>query len=82
MGFHKKGDWGTAGKIQNTEITEEELEGGMWATDDTAKQNLGNIIRGSGQVQSYFEDDQALITRLWILTELNENTVLMLPEEY
>ena len=78
---HQKGDWGTAGNIQDTEITEEELKGGMWATDYTSKQNLGNIIRGDGPVWSYFEDNPTLITKLWIKTELNQNTTLLLPSE-
>jgi len=82
MASHIQGNWGTVGKIQDTAITKDEQEGGMFVTDVTAKLNLVNIINGEGSVTSHFKSDNALLPCLWIITELNDCTVLMLPSEY
>jgi len=79
--LHANGNWGTAGEIKATSVTEMELEKGMFATDKTAKLNLISIIKGEGPVISYFKEGSPLIPQLNIRTELNEYTVLMLPDE-
>lgn len=79
--FHRLGDWGmTVGLLERTAITRKELEEGSFATDDLAKQNLISLKQRRGRIHSIYDD--AVIGRFWIITDLNRNTTLLLPNEY
>lgn len=78
---HAAGDWGEVGRLEDTEVSPEEMEGGALATAEDAKLNKIAIERGRGRVMSVYQ----LPTqhRLWVMTDLpGGGTEVMLSSEY
>ena len=62
-------------------VTSEEIEQGELATDESAKLNKIALLTRRGQVMSAYRTRKG--AELWVLTTLgNQETVVMLPDEY
>jgi hypothetical protein len=78
---HAKGDWGRIGHVDRTTVTEDEIAQGELASDQTAKLNKIALHTRRGQVMSAYRTRKG--ADLWVLTTLgNQETVVMLPDEY
>jgi len=78
---HARGDWGGIGHVDRTVVTEREIAQGELATDDAAKVNKISLHTRRGKVMSAYRTRKGV--DLWVLTTLgNDETVVMLPDEY
>jgi hypothetical protein len=80
---HSSGDFGRIGRLDEIEVTTEEVRGGCTVTDDAAKLNEISIIRKRGRVHSVYRTQAG--DQIWVITDLAPGigeTTLMLAEEY
>jgi hypothetical protein len=80
---HASGDFGGIGSLDDIDVTNEEIEGGCFVTDDEAKLNKISLVRGRGRVHSIYRTHQG--DEIWVMTDSNgrdAETTLMLAEEY
>jgi len=80
---HASGDFGMVGRLDEIEVTPEELRGGCFVTDEDAKLNKISVIEGHGRVLSIYENGTGF--QVWAITDSNgevAETTVMLPEEY
>jgi hypothetical protein len=79
---HVRGDWGAVGHCDAVQLTEDERRRGWEATDDSARINLWNLLRGKDTLLSEYVTDRG--QRLWIVTCLDRGggTTVLLPQEY
>jgi hypothetical protein len=79
---HVQGDWGTYGRCDEIELTEDERRRGWEATDDSGKINKFNLLTHQDSIMSEYSTSQG--TPLWVVTQLRGGgvTTVLLPEEY
>jgi hypothetical protein len=79
---HVRGDWGSVGEFDKTDLTEDEERRGWEATDDPAKINRCNLLNRRDRLMSEYTTAQG--RRLWVITDLEGRgaTTVLLPEEY
>jgi hypothetical protein len=79
---HVRGDWGTWGRCDEIQLSDDERRRGWEVTDDDAKINKINLLNGSDRIMSEYVTGRG--TRLWVITSLDGsgNTTVLLPEEY
>ncbi len=79
---HVRGDWGTFGVCDQTELTEDERRRGWEATEDDAKINKSNLVNRRDKIMSGYQTNRRI--RLWVITSLDRGggTTVLLPEEY
>jgi hypothetical protein len=78
---HAKGDWGQIGHVERTDVTEEEIAQGEMATDRSDKLNKIALHTLRGQLMSSYRTRNG--AEIWVITTLrNQETVVMVPDEY
>jgi hypothetical protein len=81
LGRHVAGDWGKAGRLDETEVTANELRHGAAVTDNEAKLNAIALHHRRGRVMSIYPTRES--ETLWIFTYLEApRTEVLLPSEY
>ncbi|ODU02204.1 MAG: hypothetical protein ABS79_00755 [Planctomycetes bacterium SCN 63-9] len=80
---HATGDFGRIGRLDEIEVTNEEIQGGCFVTDDDAKFNKIGLLRGRGRIHSSYHTQGG--DDIWVITDSSgrqAETTLMLATEY
>ena len=82
---HATGDFGSVGRLDDAELTEEILELGALATSDGLLLNALTITKRQGVIMSVYPIPDLRESKLWIQTILAGSetyTTILLPSEY
>ena len=77
---HARGDWGKHGRFDQIELTDDERRRGWEATDDSGKINKCNVLNHRGHIMSEYATARG--GRLWVISDWDGRTTVLLPEEY
>jgi hypothetical protein len=81
LGRYSRGDFGRPGSWRDTQVTDQELQGGAYVTADDDRLNLINTLSGINRIMAIYDIEPIGI--LWIITEADRSvTTILKPEEY
>ncbi len=77
---HARGDWCEIGQFDEIELTDDERRQGWEATDNSGKINKSNVLNRRGRIMSEYTTARG--RRLWVISDWDGGTTVLLPEEY